>query len=815
MTEFLNRGLKILTLILFLSSHSCYANTIRYVNINNATPGDGTTWAKAFNNLQAALSTATIFEDIWVAKGTYFPSAPAGRSATFSLPSYTNIYGGFDGTESTVTQRNVALNPTILSGDIGVVGDASDNCYHVVTAKSNGWPFLYDLTVADGRADAAYPGSTVQQADNTGGGVLVLSGSSVAAAVEMHNCILRDNFAVYGGGVGAYGYGGAIEAKQLAYDCMFYNNQAVYGGAMSASADGCSGLLVYESCIFNNNTAFSGDATVFASSMANTATTVQLCQIKNCLFYNEGVPLFSVQTANVPSYSYSLQYSIIWTSGTPYTGGYTSGNGDIPISSSDIDGTLPAGGNIDIDPLFVDAPGGDFHVSPCSPVIDKGYPTTYSSWANDYGGSARVQGVGIDLGPYETPLGTTTTKPVATAPAPYCQNVSAAALSATGVNVLWYTAATGGTGSSTAPTPLTTSTGTTAYYVTQTPAGSCESGRLEIDVTVKPGASVPTVVSPTYCQNATATALTATGANLLWYNAAIGGSGSATAPTPATTGSGSSYWVSQTPAGSCESIRTPVTVTITPKPTADFTWTDACLGKPALINVVATAAPQDQYVWDFGNAASSTGTGTGPYEVTYNKAGNYTVTLTATRGTCQNQVQHLVAINALPVVDISPVTTTCAGSSVALAASGASAWQWSPATGLSDPSISNPTALLQNDMLYTVTGTDANGCSATASVTLKVSPDCLGYYMPTAFSPNGDGANDVFRVKTADDPKSFSLLVFNRFGQKVFESANVGVGWNGTIAGNPAPTGAYIFVVVVTTSSGTVIKRQGTVMLVR
>jgi gliding motility-associated-like protein len=570
-------------------------------------------------------------------------------------------------------------------------------------------------------------------------------------------------------------------------------------------------MLIYESCIFNNNTALAGNASVFASSMANTTGTVQLFQIKNCLFYNEAVPLFSVQTANVPGYSYSVQHSIIWTPGTPYAGGYTSGNGTLPISTCDIDGTLPAGSNIDADPLFVDAPGGDFHVSPCSPVIDKGYPTTSSTSPTDYGGSARVQGAAIDLGPYETPLGVAAIKPTATAPA-YCPNVTATALTATGSNLLWYNAATGGVGSSTAPVPSTTAG--SSWWVSQTPAGSCESQRLEIDVTIKPAATAPTATSPTYCGNATATALTATGTNLLWYTIATGGTGTPTAPTPSTVAN-SNYWVSQTPAGSCESIRTPVTVTITPNPTADFTWTDACIGKPVVINVVATSAMQDQYTWDFDNAASETGAGPGPYTVSYGKTGNYTVTLTTFRGTCQNQVQHSVAVNALPVVDIAPVTTTCAGSSVSLLASGASTWQWSPATDLSDPSIGDPIALLQNDIGYTVTGTDANGCTATASITVKISPGCLGYYFPSAFSPNGDGANDVFRVRTADDPKSFSMLVFNRFGQKVFESANVGVGWNGTFAGNPAPMGAYVFVIVATTSSGTLVKRQGTVMLVR
>ncbi|HXO74914.1 MAG TPA: choice-of-anchor Q domain-containing protein, partial [Puia sp.] len=511
MTEFLSRGLKILTLILFLSSHSCYAATIRYVNINNATPGDGTTWAKAFNNLQTALSTATIFEDIWIAKGTYLPSLPAGRSATFSLPIYVNLYGGFNGTETDVSQLDPTLNPTILSGDIGVAGNASDNCYHVVTVNNTGWPTLHDLTIANGQADAGYPGSTVQQADNTGGGILELSGSSSASPTfELFNCILRDNFAVYGGGVGAYVYGGGSYTQQQGHECLFYNNQAVYGGAISASNDGSDGILIYESCIFNNNTALTGNASVIASSMTNTAGKSESCTINNCLFYNEAVPLFYVQISNVPGYHYSVENSIIWTPGTPYTGGYTSGNGTIPISSSDIKGTLPAGGNIDADPLFADAPGGDFHVSPCSPVIDKGSNAPSQNPPVDYGGSARVQGVAIDIGAYETPLGAPALKPTATAPAPYCQNVTAAALSATGTNLLWYDVATGGVGSATAPTPSTTGSGS-SYWVSQTPAGSCESPRLEIDVTIKPSSTAPAASSPTYCQNAAATALTASG----------------------------------------------------------------------------------------------------------------------------------------------------------------------------------------------------------------------------------------------------------------------------------------------------------------
>jgi gliding motility-associated-like protein len=113
-------------------------------------------------------------------------------------------------------------------------------------------------------------------------------------------------------------------------------------------------------------------------------------------------------------------------------------------------------------------------------------------------------------------------------------------------------------------------------------------------------------------------------------------------------------------------------------------------------------------------------------------------------------------------------------------------------------------------------GTDANGCVAMAQVTLTVGSDCqLGYYVPNAFSPNYDGNNDVFRVLTSDSPKSFRMLVFNRFGGKVFESSAISDGWNGMVGGSPFPTGTYVYVIAITTSAGAVIDRKGTLELVR
>ncbi len=158
--------------------------------------------------------------------------------------------------------------------------------------------------------------------------------------------------------------------------------------------------------------------------------------------------------------------------------------------------------------------------------------------------------------------------PGVTSPVVYCQGATATALTASGTGLLWYTVATGGTGSITAPTPITTNTGTTTYYVSQTING-CEGSRAAIVVNVNPTPGAPTVMSPvTICQGATATVLTAIGTNLLWYGTnATGGTGSATAPTPSTTTAGSTtYYVSQT-TGICEGSRAAIVVTVTALPT--------------------------------------------------------------------------------------------------------------------------------------------------------------------------------------------------------------------------------------------------------
>lgn len=176
-------------------------------------------------------------------------------------------------------------------------------------------------------------------------------------------------------------------------------------------------------------------------------------------------------------------------------------------------------------------------------------------------------------------------------PISYCQGAIVGPLTATGTSLLWYSLATGGLGSATAPTPSTTTPGVTSFYVSQTVSG-CESPRAQLDVTINSLPSAPGVSNVSYCVGDAATALTATGTGLLWYSASTGGTGSSTAPTPSTSSTGTtSFFVSQTVSG-CESPRAQLDVTVIGPPTNSLTVvpsiSNLCTGGSTTIDVFGT-----------------------------------------------------------------------------------------------------------------------------------------------------------------------------------------------------------------------------------
>lgn len=172
--------------------HSAAAGTI-FVRSTASGANNGTTWADAYADLQVALAAAVATDEIWVAAGTYKPTATVDRTISFSLKDGVGVYGGFAGTETMRSQRNTVANVTILSGDIGTVGVATDNSYHVVTSGSTvtSSGILDGFTVTGGRADGG-----VDPADR-GAGAYVNGGSPAFV-----RCIFSNGYAgSRGGGV--------------------------------------------------------------------------------------------------------------------------------------------------------------------------------------------------------------------------------------------------------------------------------------------------------------------------------------------------------------------------------------------------------------------------------------------------------------------------------------------------------------------------------------------------------------------------------------------------------------------------------------
>ena len=317
----------------------------------------------------------------------------------------------------------------------------------------------------------------------------------------------------------------------------------------------------------------------------------------------------------------------------------------------------------------------------------------------------------------------TTTAPTVTSPVNYCLNATATPLTATGTNLLWYTTATGGTGSSTAPIPLTTTAGTTAFYVSQTQ--SCgESPRVSITVNVNAIPTAPAVSSPiNYCQNATATALSATGNNLLWYTVSTGGTGSATAIIPATTTVGSTtFYVSQSASGGCESPRASIVVNVNVTPSAPGVTSSVNYCQNA--TAVALTATGTNLLW-YTVATGGTGSTSAPTPST-TTAGTTSYYVSQTQGTCESPRSVITvtttALPAAPVV-VSSITYCQNVTATALTATGTNLLWYTTATGgTSSTTAPIPTTTVAGTFNFYVAQTNNCGEGARANIQVVVTP---------------------------------------------------------------------------------------------
>ncbi len=204
-----------------------------------------------------------------------------------------------------------------------------------------------------------------------------------------------------------------------------------------------------------------------------------------------------------------------------------------------------------------------------------------------------------------------------------------------------------------------------------------------------------------------------------------------------------------------------------------------------------------------------------PWGQAVHNGGEYTNILFSIKG-CDSLVQTVNVVVKPPVPAFAGNDTIAlAGQPHQLKATGGVNYAWEPASLLNDPLIANPVAIIHEDsVLFTVTVKDADGCTGYDTVKIKAY-NGITYYVPNAFSPNGDGDNDIFRPIPVGIVSTEYFRIFNRYGQLLFETRQWMKGWDGTYKGKPQGAGNYVWIVKGKGLNGRQVEMKGNVVLIR
>lgn len=227
----------------------------------------------------------------------------------------------------------------------------------------------------------------------------------------------------------------------------------------------------------------------------------------------------------------------------------------------------------------------------------------------------------------------------------------------------------------------------------------------------------------------------------------------------------------------------------------------------------STYGPVSFWSWDFGDAQFSNGRNT---THAYAVGGTYNVTLISgnAKGCRDTTVKTLEVEKFLP--DAGNDTTIVKGEYINFQATGGVSYYWAPAENLDNVNIPNPTGRYPEVgyFRYNVHVTSMNQCEGDDSIIVRVVGQA-SQFVPNAFTPNGDGVNDIFRPRAVGYRSVEYFRVFNRFGELVFESKDFEQGWDGTYKGQYADIGTYMYVLQMTDRFGQAQTQKGDVILMR
>ena len=418
--------------------------------------------------------------------------------------------------------------------------------------------------------------------------------------------------------------------------------------------------------------------------------------------------------------------------------------------------------------------------------------------------------------------------PIVEAAVTYCQGMPALPLSALGQNIRWYSVPTGGVGTPVTPVPNTNAQGVFTWYASQTVAG-CESQRVPVVVTVSyiPNAFV-LVSKPYVCQYDTITLSyfgnADSNADFVW-----------TLPRGAkiVDGAGRGPLVIRFDSAGLLTVRLTVdnagcvgpeaTVNIPVRLSPKFTLSlqeEACKGEIVNLAVDYSTTGIDKYEWyGFAGGEEVYGSPTkGPYGIRWNSPGVKIIEVLATDEDCKSlPFTDTINIHDLPDARITINTNNvCTGDKIEFQAAfeEGSSYLWEPAQFFGASHSYRDSGVVHFGTHVRLSVTNRFNCRATDSVLVDARP-CCDVYFPSAFTPNNDGRNDVFRPITTGTHEISAFRVQNRWGQTVFTTGNEQQGWDGSFNGKPQDIGTYFFFMKYKCSNGEFYEKKGEVMLVR
>jgi len=405
----------------------------------------------------------------------------------------------------------------------------------------------------------------------------------------------------------------------------------------------------------------------------------------------------------------------------------------------------------------------------------------------------------------------------------YCQFETADTLTADGAALIWYTTAAGGAGSDIAPVPATDTPGIVTYYVSKVVDG-CESGRAAITIVVYPSFAQFTVQPSPICAGDTAL-ITFTGDasptsvfNWDWNGGIVCGGG----------GQGP-YHVSWPEPGykdirlqvdnqGCLSEIDSVQLLVRALPEASLTVPDAVCPD---VQVTMRSSGGQPYRWYYEDGIPAGEMSGETILMRWPVSGDKHVGVAVVdRYGCISPVSYkTIEVYRQPEARIigRPEAAVCVNDTARLEAAYHEQYRysWTPGYLLSG-ATQEPVVLAKmqdRTAAIHVTVTDENGCSAADTAWVPVAP-CCDVFLPNAFTPNGDGKNDIYKAIAKGPQQAFDFRIFNRWGNLVFMTSKDKEGWDGTCNGQPAELGSYYYILRYDCAGeGRILK--GAVMLVR